>query len=41
LCPAEAVEFHRTAMAQGRKYDPMPSTGSVIDVEFRREEDVR
>ena len=41
LCPAEAVEFHRTAMAQGRQYDPMPSTASVIDVEFRREEDAR
>jgi len=24
LCPTEAVEFHRAAIAQGRKYDPMP-----------------
>ena len=41
LCPTEAVEFHRAAMAQGRTYDPMPPTGQVIDVEFRREEDAR
>jgi uncharacterized membrane protein YkvA (DUF1232 family) len=36
LCPAEAVEFHRAAMAQGRPYGPMPPTAAVIDVEFRR-----
>ena len=36
LCPAEAVEFHRAAMAQGRRYGPMPPTAAVIDVEFRR-----
>lgn len=41
LSPAEAVEFHRAAMVQGRKYEPMPSTGEVIDAEFRREEDAR
>jgi uncharacterized membrane protein YkvA (DUF1232 family) len=41
LCPTEAVEFHRAAIAQGRKYDPMPPTGQVIDVEFRREEHKR
>ena len=41
LCPTEAVEFHRAAMAQGRKYDPMPPTGQVIDVEFRRDENKR
>jgi hypothetical protein len=41
LCPTEAVEFHRAAMAQGRKYDAMPPTGQVIDVEFRREENKR
>jgi uncharacterized membrane protein YkvA (DUF1232 family) len=41
LCPTEAVEFHRAAMAQGRKYDRMPPTGQVIDVEFRREADAR
>jgi uncharacterized membrane protein YkvA (DUF1232 family) len=38
LCPAEVVDFHRAAMAQGRTYNPMPSTGAVIDVEFRRED---
>ena len=41
LCPAGAVDFHRAAMAQGRKYYPMPLAGEVIDVEFSREEDVR
>ena len=41
LCPAGAVDFHRAAMTQGRKYSPMPSAGQVIDAEFRREEDVR
>ena len=41
LCPTEAVEFHRAAMAQGRQYEPMPPTGQVIDVEFRREEEAR
>ena len=41
LCPTEAVEFHRAAMAAGRKYDPMPPTGQIIDVEFRREKDAR
>ena len=38
LCPAGAVDFHRAAMAQGHTYSPMPSTGEVIDAEFRREE---
>ena len=41
LCPAGAVDFHQTAIAQGRKYDPMPLAGEVIDAEFRREEDGR
>jgi len=41
LCPTEAVEFHRAALAQGRQYDPMPPTAQVIDVEFRREKDAR
>jgi len=40
LSPAGAVGFHRTAMAQGRKYGPMPVVGEVIDAKFRREEDV-
>jgi uncharacterized membrane protein YkvA (DUF1232 family) len=37
LCPTGAVDFHRAAMAERRKYYPMPSTGEVIDAEFRRE----
>jgi uncharacterized membrane protein YkvA (DUF1232 family) len=41
VCPAGAVDFHRAAMVQGRRYQPMPATGQVIDVEFRREEDPR
>jgi uncharacterized membrane protein YkvA (DUF1232 family) len=40
LCPAGAVDFHRAAIAQGRKYCQMPLAGEVIDAEFRHEEDV-
>jgi uncharacterized membrane protein YkvA (DUF1232 family) len=36
LCPVEPVSFHRAAIAQGRKYCPMPS-GDFIDAEWRRE----
>jgi len=39
LCPTRAVDFHRAAMAQGRKYGPMPSAGDIIDAEFRRAPD--
>jgi uncharacterized membrane protein YkvA (DUF1232 family) len=39
LCPAGVVDFHRAAMAQGRKYSRSPHTGEVIDAEFRREDD--
>ena len=42
LCPEEAVDFHRAAIAEGRAYSRMPPAGEVIDAEFRREEhDVR
>jgi uncharacterized membrane protein YkvA (DUF1232 family) len=41
LCPAEAVSFHRAALAQGRTYSPMPSAGEVIDAEFWRDDDGR
>jgi uncharacterized membrane protein YkvA (DUF1232 family) len=41
LCSAGVVEFHRAAMAQGRKYSPAPHTGEVIDAEFHREDDRR
>jgi uncharacterized membrane protein YkvA (DUF1232 family) len=37
-CPPAAVDFHRAAMEQGRKYGPMPLSGEVIDAEFRRED---
>ena len=41
LCPVGAVAFHRAAIAQGRKYYPMPMGGEIIDAEFRREDDRR
>ena len=41
VCPAGVVDFHRTAMAEGRRYSPMFPAGEVIDAEFRREDDVR
>ena len=41
VCPAGTVDFHRAAMAQGRRYYPMPAAGQVIDAEFRHEEDER
>ena len=37
VCPVAAVDFHRTAMSEGRRYGPMPASGQVIDVEFHRE----
>jgi uncharacterized membrane protein YkvA (DUF1232 family) len=40
-CPTGAVDFHRAALEQGRKYGPMPPGGEVIDAEFRREEHTR
>jgi uncharacterized membrane protein YkvA (DUF1232 family) len=43
-CPPQAVEYHRAAMAQRRKYGPMPDLGrggDVIDAEFHREENPR
>ena len=40
-CPPQAVDFHRAALAQGRKYGPMPPAGDIIDAEFRREEHTR
>jgi uncharacterized membrane protein YkvA (DUF1232 family) len=43
-CPPQAVEYHRAAMAEGRKYGPMPDIGhggDIIDAEFHREENPR
>jgi len=37
LCPASAVAFHRAAIAQGRRYSPMPPAADFIDAEWRRE----
>ena len=36
VCPADAVDFHRAAVADGRRFSPMPATGEVIDADFRR-----
>jgi uncharacterized membrane protein YkvA (DUF1232 family) len=41
LAPAEAVDFHRAAVAEGRRFGPMPPDGEVIDAEFRRHDDAR
>lgn len=38
LCPAPAVEFHKTAIAQGRPYSAMPPGGDFIDATFHRED---
>ena len=37
LCPEAPASFHRAAFGAGRKYQPMPAQGVVIDAEFRRE----
>src|SRR6266481_5233370 len=39
--PVDAVEFHRAAVAEGRRFSPMPPGGDVIDAEFRRHDDNR
>ena len=36
-CPERLVAYHRAAMADGRRYSPMPADGAVIDAEFRRD----
>jgi uncharacterized membrane protein YkvA (DUF1232 family) len=44
MCPDAVVTFHKTALAEGRKYAPMPKTsehGEIIDAEFRRENSER
>jgi uncharacterized membrane protein YkvA (DUF1232 family) len=41
LCPARAVDFHRAALALGRRYCQMPPAGEIIDAQFRREETTR
>jgi uncharacterized membrane protein YkvA (DUF1232 family) len=37
VVPHDAAAFHRAALAQGRRFSPMPAGGTVIDAEFRRE----
>jgi uncharacterized membrane protein YkvA (DUF1232 family) len=41
LCPAAVVDFHRAALAQGRRYCSMPSGGEIIDAEFRCDDATR
>ncbi len=41
LCPEHLVAFHRTALAEGRPFSRTPPGGTIIDAEFRREDDVR
>lgn len=36
-CPADAVAFHRQAIAARAKYSPMIPKGQVIDAEWKRE----
>jgi uncharacterized membrane protein YkvA (DUF1232 family) len=35
LCPTQAVEFHRRAIAEGRRYSPMRPSDDYIDAEYR------
>ena len=39
VCPTDAVDFHRAAVAQGQPFSRMPATGDVIDAEFQRSDD--
>ncbi len=38
VCPAPAVDHHRAAIEQRRRYGPMPPGGDFIDAEFRRDD---
>jgi uncharacterized membrane protein YkvA (DUF1232 family) len=35
LCPQFAVEFHRTALAERRRYTPVPASETILDAEWR------
>jgi uncharacterized membrane protein YkvA (DUF1232 family) len=37
LCPTAALAHHREAIAQGRRYSPIPLTDDFIDTEWRHE----
>jgi uncharacterized membrane protein YkvA (DUF1232 family) len=39
LVPARLVDFHRDAMAQGRRYSPARDHGDIVDAEFHRVDD--
>lgn len=36
ICPLDAVTFHRSAIAEGRRYSRMSPRAEVIDAEWRR-----
>jgi uncharacterized membrane protein YkvA (DUF1232 family) len=37
IAPADVVDYHRAAVAEGRRFGPMPPGGEVIDAEYRRD----
>jgi uncharacterized membrane protein YkvA (DUF1232 family) len=37
ITPADVVDYHRSAVAEGRRFGPMPPGGEVIDAEYRRD----
>ena len=37
ITPADVVDYHRAAVAAGRRFGPMPPGGEVIDAEYRRD----
>lgn len=41
VCPAAAVDHHRTALAEGRPFASAAAAGQVFDAEFRRHDDAR
>jgi len=38
LSPAGAVDFHRAALAQGRRFGPMPAAGEIIRSSWPRDQ---
>jgi uncharacterized membrane protein YkvA (DUF1232 family) len=34
VCPTDAVDFHRAAVAQGQRFSPMPATGETSTRNF-------
>jgi uncharacterized membrane protein YkvA (DUF1232 family) len=36
IAPGDAVDYHRSAVAEGRRFGRMPTAGDVIDAEYTR-----